>query len=126
MIPLEQIGHMAFNPITAHLYHKLGPTLCMLSGSLVALSGLYASTYVTYFPLFVLLYGGLYGVGIGMSYMAPLMCGWEHYPERKGLVSGVIIGGFGFGSFIFDIISTMLVNPDDKNPSIEVIKSETT
>jgi hypothetical protein len=35
------------------------------------------------------------------------------------MVSGIIIGGFGFGSFIFDIISTYIVNPKDEMPKIE-------
>lgn len=70
--------------------------------------------------MFIILYGVFYGIGIGFSYMAPLMCGWEHFPLHKGLVSGVVIGGFGFGSFIFDLISTYLVNPGDIHPNIEV------
>jgi hypothetical protein len=34
------------------------------------------------------------------------------------MVSGIIMGGFGFGSFIFDIISTLLVNSLNEKPSI--------
>lgn len=52
--------------------------------------------------------------------MIPLMCGWDHFPERRGMVSGIIIGGFGFASFFFDMISTSIVNPEDKAPSIIV------
>ena len=125
MIPFEQFGHMTFNPVSAFLYQLYGPTFCVVLGSMIALSGLFASTFVQSFSLFTILYGGLYGVGIGLSYLSPLMCAWEHYPERKGLVSGIIIGGFGFGSFIFDIISTLLVNPNDQKPSIVINNGET-
>lgn len=107
---------MALNPITAHLYPRVGPRLLMLIGSIISLTGIYASTFVTNYTAFIFLYGICFGIGIGSSYMAPLMCGWEHYPERKGLVSGIVIGGFGFGSFFFNIISTFLVNPDDVAP----------
>ena len=44
------------------------------------------------------------------------MCGWEFFPNRKGMVSGIIVGGFGFGTFIFGFISTALVNPDNVEP----------
>ena len=120
MIPLEQLGHMSLNPVSAYFYPKVGPTILIIIGSIVALTGIFVSTYASTFSQFTFLYGIFYGVGIGISYMAPLMCGWEHYPHRKGLVSGIVIGGFGFGSFIFDIISTLLVNPHDKAPTILV------
>lgn len=32
------------------------------------------------------------------------------------MVSGVIIGGFGFGSFIFNFVSTAIINPDNVSP----------
>ena len=116
---------MAFNPVAAYLYPRYGPKFCIVLGSLIALIGLFASTYTTNFALFTIFYGLFYGIGIGLSYLAPLMCGWEHFPERKGMVSGIIIGGFGFGSFIFDMISTILVNPQDIPPSIEIKSGQT-
>ena len=33
--------------------------------------------------------------------MVPLVCGWEYFPERKGLVSGMIEAAFGIGAFSF-------------------------
>ena len=53
-----------------------------------------------------------------MCYMIPLICGWEWFPTRKGLVTGCILGGYGFGSFIFSQISTKIVNPDGLDPTI--------
>ena len=41
------------------------------------------------------------GLGCGMAYFVALICCWEYFPKRKGLVTGVILGGYGFGSFIF-------------------------
>ena len=49
--------------------------------------------------------------------MVPLICGWEWFPTRKGLVTGCILGGYGFGSFIFSQISTKIVNPNGENPT---------
>ena len=44
------------------------------------------------------------------------MCAWEWLPSRRGLASGIILCGFGFGSFIFGFISTALVNPNNESP----------
>lgn len=117
---------MAFNPVTVLNYKKYGPTFCIALGSSIALTGILASTYVKSYWLFTILYGGLFGMGIGLSYMAPLICCWEHFPKRRGLVSGIIIGAFGFGSFAFNILSTYLINKDDKKPIIAVPNGGTT
>ena len=60
----------------------------------------------------------LNGVGTGMSYLVPLICAWEWFPEKKGRMTGIILGGYGFSSFIFAYLSSKLVNPDDLKPEI--------
>jgi MFS family permease len=56
----------------------------------------------------------VYGSGIGIGYIAPLSCGYRHLPSRKGLVSGLIVGGFGAGSFVFNLAATQFVNPGNE------------
>ena len=58
-------------------------------------------------------YAVIFPAGIGIVYWVPIMCGWEWFPDRKGLVSGLVVGGYGFGAFIFGYISTAIANPDD-------------
>lgn len=48
--------------------------------------------------------------------MVPLICGWEYFPNKRGLVTGVCLGGYGFGSFIFSQVSTAIVNPNHEDP----------
>jgi len=36
------------------------------------------------------------------------------------MVSGIIIGGFGFGAFIFGFISFAIVNPENAEPLLQV------
>ena len=68
----------------------------------------------------------LNGIGCGMSYLVPLVCVWEWYPEKKGLMTGIILGGYGFSSFIFAFVSTKLVNPNDLKPEIYDAKNKVT
>jgi hypothetical protein len=46
-------------------------------------------------------------------YAPPLAAAWSHLPGRKGMASGIIISGFGFGGFIFGNVSHYLCNPDN-------------
>ena len=45
--------------------------------------------------------------------MSPLRNAWKHFPKRKGLISGVIMMGFGFSSVIFNYISDQIINPEE-------------
>ena len=45
------------------------------------------------------------------------MCAWEWVPERRGLANGIILGAFGFGSFVFGLISRAICNPDNLKPT---------
>ena len=40
--------------------------------------------------------------------------------ENKGLVSGIIIGGFGLGAFIFSYVALAIVNPEGDKPELSV------
>lgn len=52
-------------------------------------------------------------------YMVPIVVGWEHFPESKGLVTGIIMSAFGFGSFIYSMIARVIINPDNKLPDVD-------
>ncbi len=47
------------------------------------------------------------GAGIGLAYVVPIAVGVKWFPDKKGLVSGLAVAGFGFGAFIW----ILLANP---------------
>lgn len=55
-----------------------------------------------------------------MIYMIPLACGWEYFPDRKGLITGIVVGSYGMGSFIFSQISTHIINPHNADATIKI------
>jgi MFS transporter, OFA family, oxalate/formate antiporter len=76
-------------------------------------SGIFLCSCCKSIPTFCLSQA-VYGAGIGIGYIAPLSCGYKHLPDRKGLVSGLIVGGFGTGSFVFNVVATQWVNPENE------------
>ena len=52
--------------------------------------------------------------------MAPIVAAWDYFPRNKGAVCGFILLGFGFGSFIFGFVSSMIVNPDNEQARLKV------
>lgn len=51
----------------------------------------------------------------GLSFYAGMHQGWGWFPDRPGFASGLILAGFGGGGFIFNSLSTKLINPDNLN-----------
>jgi MFS transporter, OFA family, oxalate/formate antiporter len=117
---VQTISQALFMPMAPFLLKFMPPwSLCILGG-VFAIGGVFLASFMTSYIGFVLIYPTFFGIGVGFSYMAPIICGWEYFPTKRGLISGLIVGGFGFGSFIFSYISLAVVNPSGKEPDVKV------
>ena len=47
-----------------------------------------------------------------------MCCQW--LPERKGLVNGIVLAGFGGGAFVFSQIQSHFINPHNMAPDLVV------
>ncbi|HSG78434.1 MAG TPA: OFA family MFS transporter [Acidimicrobiia bacterium] len=52
----------------------------------------------TNFWLVLLGVGLIGGAGIGLAYVVPIAVGMRWFPDRKGMITGVAVAGFGFGA----------------------------
>lgn len=90
---------------------------CFIGISLHSLSIASTSQTLAYSKFAVIAsYGFLPGFGSGMAYMTPMSNGFAWFPENKGKVAGVILAGYGLGSFVFNMVQTKFVNPDNLSP----------
>jgi MFS transporter, OFA family, oxalate/formate antiporter len=98
-------------PIGSLLSKSIGVSNTVLvGGSLMAL-GVHLSSFTTSLTHFLACFSVLLGGGLGLAYAAPLEAAWKWYPKSKGLVTGVIVSGYGCGGFILNIVGTRYVNP---------------
>ncbi|OWF45029.1 MFS-type transporter YhjX [Mizuhopecten yessoensis] len=101
------------------LHRKLGTRLTTLLGGWISSGGVLL-TYFTIqssFGLTVLTYGAMFGFGVGIAYATPMGCGMKWLPDKRGLVNGLVVAGFGGGAFIFDQVQTAYLNPDNLAPN---------
>ena len=45
--------------------------------------------------------------------MVPVHHSWLWFPKHPGLTSGIVIGGFGFASVLWNNLATHMINPDN-------------
>ena len=81
---------------------KVGPKKVALTGGIVLgigyiLAGLVGSNFL----LQLIFIGLIGGAGIGLAYVCPIACGVKWFPDKKGLITGLAVAGFGFGATIW-------------------------
>jgi len=89
--------------IAGRLMPKYGPRKLAMSGGVVLglgylLAGLFAGTNFWLVFLFVGIIGGS---GIGLAYVVPIAVGMRWFPDKKGLITGLAVAGFGFGALLW-------------------------
>mmetsp|Transcript_31325 Transcript_31325/g.55051 ORF Transcript_31325/g.55051 Transcript_31325/m.55051 type:complete len:439 (+) Transcript_31325:51-1367(+) len=112
--PLAQAIGM---PIGGMIENKVGPRMTALIGSWMMAFGVFVSCYTTTVFQLTMTYGITYGIGMGIAYMVPIACGYKWMPKRKGIISGIVVTGFGCGGALFNIIGAGICNPDNLAPS---------
>ncbi len=82
---------------------RLGPRKLALIGSILFSGGYLvaaAALRLDMLPLFYIGYGVIGGAGIGLGYVTPVATVAKWFPDHKGLVTGVVVMGFGVGAFL--------------------------
>ena len=89
--------------LAGRMMPKLGPRVVAMSGGVVlglgyVLGGLLGGT--SFAKLFVCI-GLIGGSGIGLAYVVPIAVGMRWFPDKKGLITGLAVAGFGFGATLW-------------------------
>ena len=54
----------------------------------------------------------LYGLGIGIAYYLILKTCWKYFPEKKGLITGLVLCCFGLSPFAFTTLADLVINKE--------------
>jgi len=78
--------------------NRIGPrTVALTGGFLYGLGVFLASFSADKLWWLYLSYGLIGGVGLGFSYIVPVAVLVKWFPDRRGLITGIAVGGFGAG-----------------------------
>ena len=101
------------------LQQRIGPRQTALLGGLLASIGVALSSVPLRsgsFSGLVATAGVVFGAGVGVAYTPPMVLAMKWWPAHKGLINGIVVGGFGLGALVFDNVQTMYVNGADAKP----------
>ncbi len=82
---------------------KFGPRKLATTGVILYSFGYLISAYamsIASLPLFYFGFGVVGGIGLGLGYVTPVATVSKWFPDKKGLITGMVVMGFGLGALI--------------------------
>jgi MFS transporter, OFA family, oxalate/formate antiporter len=90
--------------------NRKGPRIVALTGGFLYGAGVFLASFSDHKLWWLYLtYGVIGGIGVGFSYIVPVAVLVKWFPDRRGLITGVAVGGFGAGALINAPVATRLI-----------------
>jgi OFA family oxalate/formate antiporter-like MFS transporter len=87
-----------------------GPRVVAMTGGLLYGAGVALASFSDHgLWVLYLTYGVIGGIGIGLGYIIPIAVLVRWFPDKRGLMTGIAVGGFGAGALITAPIATRLI-----------------
>ena len=90
--------------------NRVGPRVVALTGGALYGLGVFLASFSAHKLWWLYLsYGLIGGIGLGLSYIIPVAVLVKWFPDRRGLITGIAVGGFGAGALITAPVATRLI-----------------
>lgn len=91
------------------LQDKIGPRKVATFGGILLAIGLILASKTSSIAWLYVSFGVIGGAGIGAGYVCPLATCVKWFPDKKGLITGLAVAGFGAGALIFAPIANSFI-----------------
>ena len=90
--------------------NRRGPRIVALTAGFLYGAGVFLASFSDNKLWWLYLsYGVIGGIGLGFGYIVPVAVLVKWFPERRGLITGIAVGGFGAGALITAPMATRLI-----------------
>ncbi len=90
--------------------NKKGPRVVALTGGFLYGLGVFLASFSANRLWWLYLsYGLIGGIGVGFSYIVPVAVLVKWFPDRRGFITGIAVGGFGAGALVTAPVATHLI-----------------
>lgn len=90
---------------------RFSTRIVVILGGLILFAGFFLASLVTSaFPWGLwITYGVMGGVGMGFTYSTTIACAQKWFPDKRGLITGIIVSALGFGGVVFTPVIEALI-----------------
>lgn len=88
-----------------------GPKIPAFLGGFLVSAGFFLASFTTSLTTLYLYFGVIVGIGNGFGYATPMPVGSKWFPDKRGLVVGLMVGGYGGGQAIFGTLASGYLIP---------------
>jgi OFA family oxalate/formate antiporter-like MFS transporter len=89
--------------------NRKGPRIVALTGGVLYGVGVFLASFSHSLHWLYFSYGFIGGLGLGLGYIVPVAVLVKWFPDRRGLITGIAVGGFGAGALITAPVATRLI-----------------
>ena len=89
--------------------NRKGPRIVALTGGALYGLGVFLASFTHSLSWLYISYGVIGGIGLGLGYIVPVAVLVKWFPDRRGLITGIAVGGFGAGALITAPVATRLI-----------------
>jgi MFS transporter, OFA family, oxalate/formate antiporter len=90
--------------------NRKGPRVVAITGGVLYGLGVFLASFSAHRLWWLYLsYGLIGGIGLGFGYIVPVAVLVKWFPDKRGLITGIAVGGFGAGALITAPIATRLI-----------------
>jgi OFA family oxalate/formate antiporter-like MFS transporter len=92
--------------LAGRIQDKFGPRLCAFAGALLVSLGFFLASITTSLLFLYIVFGLIVGAGNGFGYATPIPVASKWFPDKRGLVVGLMVGAYGASSAIIGPLAT--------------------
>ena len=98
-----------------------GPRICAAIGGVLVSAGFFLSSQTSSLTGLYLCLGVIVGLGNGFGYATPMPVASKWFPDKRGLVVGLMVAGYGAGSAILGPLATRLIATLGWRPTVQIL-----
>jgi MFS transporter, OFA family, oxalate/formate antiporter len=97
-----------------------GPRLCAFLGAVLVSLGFFLASFTASLMYLYLIFA-VVGAGNGFGYATPMPVASKWFPDKRGLVVGLMVGGYGAGSAIIGPVASSLIQSMGWRPTFKLL-----
>lgn len=107
--------------LAGRIQDKRGPRLCAFLGAVLVSLGFFLTSLTTSLTFLYVVFGLIVGAGNGFGYATPIPVASKWFPDKRGLVVGMMVAGYGGGSAVIGPMATNLIVSIGWRPTFQLL-----